>query len=525
MPFVALNTISLKTPDLTRTLISDLSVSFGHERTGLVGRNGCGKSSLLAVLAGRVPPFSGSIDRFGKIGLFRQRFDDLSISVVQALGMQGAFDTNNRIVAGTGSEADFAAADWTLDGRIETAFERVGLQRLAMDTPLARLSGGQRMRVSVARTLLEEADLLLLDEPTNNLDASGRQMITELISDWRGGVVVAGHDRALLEQMDRMLHLSAIGAQLYSGGWSAYRTERHAERVRATSELERAARAIKTTQAALQRQNEKQSRRDKAGRTKRAQDNEPRVSLDRKKGQAEQSAGRQNRLADHLLNQVSATRHVAEQKVEVLAPILIDLLSGRVPPNRVHLRMEAAQCQLCPAKTFGPWSLEIRGSDRMRIIGPNGAGKSTLMKLAAGLLDPSVGLVERFAHIAHLDQDLSVPDTSGRLVDNLLLAQHDITEHDARAALARYGFRNMLADRPVSGLSGGERLRLSLCMAMTLTTMPELILLDEPTNHLDIEAIELLETTLKGYEGALLFVTHDERFAEALRPFHVYEIG
>lgn len=525
MVFLTLQAISLKTPDLAQTLVSDLTISFGNEKTGLVGRNGCGKSSLLALMAGHLQPAAGSVSSTGSIGFFRQRFDDLSIPVLQALGVQNAFDTMNRVISGTGSEADFSAVDWTLEARVETALAQVGLPGLEPDTPLSQLSGGQRMRVSMARTLLEDADLLLLDEPTNNLDAAGRQMITVLVAGWRGGVVIAGHDRALLEGMDRMLELSCTGARLYTGGWSDYRTAKAAETTRAKAELDRAERALKSTEAAIRRQREKKDRRDKMGRVRRAKGADPRVYLDRQKGRAENTLARDNQVADHLVSDAVAVLETATEQVEVLTPIHVDLPAGHVPAGRMLLKMNAAEVHFEGGRSLGPWSLEIRGPERVRLIGPNGAGKSTMMKLAAGLLDATVGQAACMGKAAYLDQDLSMPRPDGSLIDNMLVDGPDMTDHDARSTLARFGFRNVTADQKVSSLSGGERLRLSLCMMVFGATVPELLLLDEPTNHLDTDAVELLEATLRDYQGAILFVTHDESFADALEPDRVIDVG
>ncbi|WP_114389040.1 ATP-binding cassette domain-containing protein [Notoacmeibacter marinus] len=524
MAFLTLDSIGLKTPDLTHTLFSDLTIGFGHERTGLVGRNGCGKSSLLAVMAGAGRPSSGTVARSGRVELFRQRFDDLSVPVIQALRIEDAYDTIERVVSGNGDDTDYEAADWTLKARVEAALAQVGLEGLAVRTPLSQLSGGQRMRVSVARTLLEDADLLLLDEPTNNLDADGRRMIAKLVAGWRGGVVVAGHDRALLNGMDRILELSQTGARLYSGGWTAYRAGRTAEVARATASFRRAEHDLKATEVAVQRHSEKKARRDGAGRKSRASSSDPRIYLDRQKGRAEKTLGRDNRTAGHLVDAAVATLEAAAEQIEVMTPIRIDLPAARVPANRILLRMTDAEIRFSDGLSLGPWNLELCGPERVRLTGPNGAGKSTIMKLAAGLLDASKGHVECMARVAYLDQDLVMPDPARSLIDNVLDAKPGLTEHDARAALAHFGFRNVAADRAVSCLSGGERLRLSLCLAASGAIAPDLLFLDEPTNHLDVETVEMLETTLREYRGAVLFVTHDEKFAEALEPDRVVEV-
>jgi len=524
MTFLSLSGVTLQTPDLSRRLILDFTATFGTERTGLIGQNGCGKSSLLRIMTGHIAPTSGSVTQNGRIGFLRQRFEDISLSVSDALGLRTPYDVLNRITSGAGSESDFAKADWTLETRVETALSQVGLHDMSVATALSHLSGGQRMRVSIARTLIENADLLLLDEPTNNLDAEGRTMILDLVLNWRGGVVVAGHDRALLEHMDRTLELSQTGARFYSGGWSDYFAEKTAETARTTAQFERAERTLKITEANVQKQSEKKARRDKAGRAARIQGGAPRVSLDRNKGRSEKSLGRERAVSDTVLSQAQTARDEALKHIEISTPIHIDLPIGGVPSHKTLLSVKGAEVTFENGQRLGPWDLEICGPERVRLTGKNGAGKSTLMKLAAKLIPLTNGQVKRAGHIAYLDQDLSLPVPEGTLVENMSAAHLGITEHQARSTLARYGFRNTTADRVVSGLSGGERLRLSLCLTTSGTAAPELLLLDEPTNHLDVASIELLENTLENYVGALVFVTHDEAFADAIAPSRTLEV-
>lgn len=168
-----------------------------------------------------------------------------------------------------------------------------------------------------------------------------------------------------------------------------------------------------------------------------------------------------------MIGKAVAAHKDAVAQVKVITPIKFDVTAEPTHATRLLLNTDAVEFLLSDMRTLGPWDLAILGSQRVRLTGANGVGKSALMKLAAGLLSPTGGRIESNAGRAYLDQDLSVPVPGGRLIDNLMDAQPDMPDHDARAALAQFEFRNVMADRDVSGLSGGERLQLSLCMAMS----------------------------------------------------------
>src|SRR5260370_18037642 len=193
--FLTLDSIWLATRD-GRPLFDGLPLALGRERTGIVGRNGCGKSTLLRAIAGEVEPASGSVRRAGSIGVVAQLADE-RLTIAQALGVANELARLRRLESGEGSPDDAAEVDWTLQTRLDAALVETGLPALPPDRLLASLSGGERTRVALARLLIEAPDVLLLDEPTNNLDADGRQAVTQLLERRRGGVGVASHYRSL----------------------------------------------------------------------------------------------------------------------------------------------------------------------------------------------------------------------------------------------------------------------------------------------------------------------------------------
>ena len=513
--FVILDSISLITPD-GRQLFDGLTLALGRERTGLVGRNGCGKSTLLHLIAGGIEPASGSVQRPGSIGMLAQLADERQ-SVSQALGVAGDLARLRRLEHGDGSLDDAAQADWTLETRLRTALVETGLPDLALDRPIAHLSGGERTRVALARLLIEAPDLLLLDEPTNNLDVDGRLAVAQMLERWQGGVLVASHDRALLERVDRIVELTPIGITVFGGGWSAFAEQRDAIRARAEADLGRASDALRQTERVVQKAKEKKARRDKAGRAWRAKGIEDKMFMDREKERAENSGARESRLADRLIGDRAQALEEARARVEILTPLAIDLPNTALPGGRELVTFRDVAMAFGSRALFGPLSFEVRGPERIAIRGANGTGKSTLLRLIAGELKPSAGTIHRPTdRVAVLDQHVGLLDQASSIFDNLRRMNPDLSGNDAHAALARFAFRNKAALQISGTLSGGERLRAGLACVFARPQPPFLLLLDEPTNHLDLAAIEELENALKDFDGALIAVSHDQTFLQAI---------
>ncbi|QBF30336.1 ABC-F family ATP-binding cassette domain-containing protein [Thalassococcus sp. S3] len=508
--FVSLHATTLCAPD-GRVLLRDLTVSFGAERTGLVGPNGVGKSSLLAVMAGQVPPASGQVRRQGSIGSLRQTWPDLRVTVSAALGVQEAVACLNRIETGHYDQADLDAADWTLATRLSQALARVGLSDDMLMRPLSQLSGGQRTRLGLAQLWLTAPDLLLLDEPTNTLDADGRRLVSDLIAGWPGGVVVASHDRALLERMDRILALSPAGCSLHDGGWSAYAAAQAARDARNAASLARAERQVAQVDRAIQIRRERAARRARQGRAQRAAGSQPKVLLDARADRADRTGARDRRLDARLAARAEAVRAEAQAQIDIRAPLRIEASGAR--GHGAVLRLNGVQAQR-GAFRLGPLDLVLMAGERLALDGANGAGKSTLFDLLRGDLAPLGGTFQRSDRLAVFDQDVRTLGPDETLFEAMQRLHPGLPPEEARATLARFGFRNVAADKPASALSGGERMRAGLAIALGGEDAPDLLLLDEPTNHLDLDAISQLEEALRGYPGALLVVSHDQVFLD-----------
>ncbi|WP_292092843.1 ABC-F family ATP-binding cassette domain-containing protein [Brevundimonas sp.] len=514
---MTLSSVAARTPD-GHTLFDNLSLAFGRERTGLVGRNGVGKTTLLRLIEGLTAPAEGTVTRAGRLGVLAQRHEPApGETVADTLGVVDALAIQARILAGGGSEADMAEADWTLDARMDEALGQTGLAGLPCERLTASLSGGEQTRLRLAALLMARPELLILDEPTNNLDAGARQIVAKVLGGWKGGAVVVSHDRSLLRQMDRIVELSSLGAAVYGGDYDAYEQRKALERAAAERELESAQRQVKQTARAAQTAVERKARRDKAGRAFRARASEPKMLLDFRAERAEQSGARDQQTAARLAAAADAALSDAAAKVERGRQMDIPMPPSGLAAGRTVLVLDQAGWATPEGRqVLKPISLRLTGAERVAVTGRNGAGKTTLLKLMTGALAPTTGRVEWPVPAALMDQHVSLLRSDETLLEAWLRLNPGASPNDAHAGLARFLFRNVAAHKPVSMLSGGERLRAGLACVMTGLRPPQLLILDEPTNHLDLDSLSAVEAALRAYDGALVVVSHDADFLDAV---------
>ena len=515
-PSITISNLGWSAPDGCAVL-SDLDLNFQPERAGIVGRNGVGKSTLLRLLTGELTPASGSIAIDGSTAMLRQAVQFRPHeSIADLFGARDSLALLRKAEAGEASVEEIGDADWTLEARIDEALAGVGLP-LPAGTPLAQLSGGQRTRVALAGAMFDAPDFLLLDEPTNNLDREGREAVRDLLARWRGGAIVVSHDRELLEEMDAIVELTSLGAARYGGGWSAYRARKEIEQAAVEAELAGAEKELGRVRRQAQVTAERQMRRDAGGRRKAARGDEPAILLGTLKGRAEESGGANRRLAERQRAEAEEARETARGKIEVIDPLAVALPSTGLPASRTVLELDRVSAGYAPDRpVIENLSLTLTGPERVAITGPNGSGKSTLLALVAGTLVPWSGKIRVGVDFALFDQRVSLLDPALSIADNFLRLNRGTTNNQCRAALARFRFRADAADRIVGTLSGGQMLRAGLACVLGVPQPPQLLILDEPGNHLDIESLSAVETGLAAYDGALLVVSHDTVFLEAI---------
>ncbi|WP_253830520.1 ABC-F family ATP-binding cassette domain-containing protein [Prauserella aidingensis] len=516
--------MSFAWPDGT-PVFDDLSLTVGRGRTGLVAPNGTGKSTLLALIAGALPPRSGTVTVDGVLGHLPQTLPQAGeLAVADVLGVAPVLAAIAAVEAGDVDERHFTTIgnDWDVEQRCRAQLDRIGLPGVELTRRLHTLSGGQVVQLGLAAQLLAGPDVLLLDEPTNNLDADARRKLYDVLDGWSGCLLVVSHDRTLLDRMDRIAELDQGEVRFFGGGFTAYEEAIEGERQAAQQRIRTAKQQVKREKREMQQARERADRRAGTGSRKAAEAGLPKIVAGELQRKAQVSAAKSDDVHAARLDRARARLDDAERSLRDDDAIVVDLPQTRVPAGRTVFHGEHLRVR----DLFDPGlDLSIRGPERIALTGPNGSGKSTLLRVISGDLEPEAGEVRRVdGRVAQLAQRLDVLDVDRSVAENLALSAPSMSQVDRMNLLARFLFRGDGAQRPVRSLSGGELLRATLACTLFAEPAPQLLLLDEPTNNLDLVSVGRLVSALASYEGALVVVSHDERFLSSVRPTRHLEL-
>ncbi|MCK6874895.1 ABC-F family ATP-binding cassette domain-containing protein [Enterobacter roggenkampii] len=502
------------------TLFGPLNLTLEPSLCALVGRNGSGKTRLLRLLAGLDEPATGHIERFGSHAwVAQQHVISSQTTLAELLGYDAIFTARKRIDSGDYQPDDLALLDgyWDIAERLSEAFINATLPPFEPDKPAIELSGGERIRALLCGAFTAGADFLLLDEPTNHLDRQGRAWFYDQLSRYQGGVLVASHDRELLEQVPRILELSASGLRSYGGNYADYQAQRDAEQQAARAALEHAATERKRTRARMQKEHDDSQRR--SAKTLRTVDTLNIASFERVKykGAAKERIGSWKKQHSEQNEALNAAVNKARERVEDDNPVMFTLPGSQIPEGKQVLVLEDLVLQHVPVP---PLNWRMDGPMRVALKGPNGCGKSTLLKTLLGEVAPRSGSCKVSVSCAYLDQHLSRFDLSQSVMTHLNLSHTPLEEGVLRTRLAQLQLGADKVMLPLATLSGGERLKAALACVLWRAEATQLLLLDEPTNHLDLASVQAIEAALAGFPGALLVVSHDEAFLSGLTLTH-----
>jgi len=469
-------------------LFKNLTVTFGKEKTGFVGKNGVGKTTLVKIINGELKPLSGTVENHTHVAYLPQDYQiNLKLSVAQTLSIEKEYEAL-------------------------AALARVGLKDIQLNRNMGSLSGGERTRVILASLLIQEANFMILDEPTNNLDQESRQAVYNLVQHWKGGLLVISHDRTLLNIMDRITELSEKGLKTYGGNYEMYVEQKELEEEalqRQLSDTEREAKKIKRQAQATK---ELQQKRSSHGKKVADKLGLPKIILNEMRKHAQQTTGKLKKIHEERMSNAFEKLRKAQERISPENRIGVDLSQTIIPNGKLVVKLKNIDFAYGEALIFNKFDFSIYGPERLSINGSNGSGKTTLVKLMLGELKPLSGEVTLgIDHFAYLDQNVAVLDKTKNVLENLRLLS-SLNENLARNWLARFLFTADNVFKKIEDLSGGERIRAALACILAGDAPPKLLVLDEPTNNLDLNSIEQIESALLNFEGALIVISHDKSF-------------
>ena len=554
-------------------LFADLSAVFSAPLTGLIGDNGCGKTTLMRLILGDLTPDSGSLAAPERMAYLPQDLGlDREQTLAELCGISEILRALQAVESGEYSPELYEAIgdNWDVEERTLTILTAYGFTPAVLvdrDSPEAvralfardmrSFSGGEAVIAALAALITSEPEFILLDEPTNNLDSVAKAQLFTALEALPCPALIISHDRDLLERMHVIAELYAdhqgLGyLRLFEGNYSTYRqaleTEQQAAQRRVTEAKNEARKAVRE-RAENQIKLDRNTRR---GREFERSKRKPGMAMGLDKNSSERSAGKLHTAHESMVADARAAVGEAQKSLRVQEKIYAELSQQPLPAGRKVLELHRADSHrvsreistvqqptgvdsphLPPNTTGGksqretptehPEHLILSGPEHLRITGANGSGKTTLLKAIAHSGDPGYRSpvqptyrVEYCIEGAYVPQRISL-DPRLTLLQCVQQANRRVSEQRLRDQLARLLFRRESVHRKTGDLSGGERFRAAVAQVLLANPVPQLLMLDEPTNNLDISSVDWLVQALNAYTGALIVVSHDEDFCHRIR--------
>ena len=473
-----------------------------NERIGLIGYNGTGKSTLLKLFVGQYSPSEGTVERSRSTTIGYLHQDLLSFETegsilevamtafervlqlekeIEELGKKLELDheNNDLLIQYTDALHEMDTLDgYTIHHRTEEILQGLGFANSDLQRPFLEFSGGWRMRVLLAKMILQQPDLLLLDEPTNHMDLPSIEWLEKYLQHYQGSVVIVSHDKYFLDRMvTKIVEVYQKELHIYKGNYSYYETEK--------------ALRVELQQQAFENQQDYIRQQERF--------------IERFKAKASKAAAAQSAMK--RLDKIERIEETEIERPNIRINFRVDKTPGRVLATLKHATKKFSKLTIVENA-----SAEIDRGDKIALIGANGKGKSTLLRIVAGV-EPFEGEriwghnVEESFYAQHQMEAL---DGANTLLEEMQTCGSQKTDLELRALLGCFLFSGDDIDKKIKVLSGGEKARIAL--AKTIVSKANFLLLDEPTNHLDMHSCDLLIDALNKYEGSILLVSHDRYF-------------
>jgi ATPase subunit of ABC transporter with duplicated ATPase domains len=514
MPALQVNKLSYQLNNGIK-LFENISFTLPQGITGLIGRNGVGKSILASILTKDIKPTSGTFSSETMILSFNQNssmYFKKNETIGSFLDVDKQLIALSRIEKGSYDDSDFEllADNWKIKENVLKTLQNLQLP-LNVERSCLSLSGGERAKLALWMLFQSDDQLLVLDEPSNHLDKEGKCWLINQLKSYQGDVLVVSHDRELLDAVDSIYELSSLGLTFYNGAYRDYLSTKKNNDEAIERQLSNLQKQKSNVLNQSQKSKEKAQKRASQGNKLRYSGSQAKVLLDGNKNKAESSAsGKANQTKTQVSNIGSKQAELLKQQ-EQFPPLSLAMHHEKSKKVQ-QLYVEAV---VLPFGSQVPINLRVMSNEKYHLMGGNGSGKSTLMKVLLGKLPPIKGNVHLNVPVFYFDQYFSLLDNQLTMLGNMRKYCIHLRDTDLRTFLASVGFRGDKVFTQVEQLSGGEKMRLMILIASHQHELP-LLLLDEPDNHLDIESKDVLANALNKFTGSFILISHDDHLLMAI---------